>query len=38
MSVFYHELKQNRLSLVIWTAVISFMLGVCRDIPPSRGM
>lgn len=34
MSVFYHELRQNRLALIIWTAIISFMLGVAILIYP----
>ncbi|MBE6537337.1 MAG: ABC transporter permease [Ruminococcaceae bacterium] len=34
MTVFLHELKMNRLSLLIWTGVISFMLGVCVVIYP----
>ncbi len=34
MSVFYHELKQNRLALPVWTAIISFMLGVAILIYP----
>ncbi len=34
MTVFYHELKQNRIALVIWTAVIAFMLCVCIVIYP----
>lgn len=34
MAVFCHELKRGRLSLMIWTAVISFMLGVCVFIYP----
>ena len=28
MTVFFHELKRGRLSLIIWTAAISFMLAV----------
>lgn len=34
MTVFLHELKQNRLSLIIWTAVIAYMLGICIVIYP----
>lgn len=34
MTVFCHELRQNRLSLLIWSAAISFMLGVCVLIYP----
>ena len=34
MTIFKHEIRQGRNSLVIWTAVISFMLGVCILIYP----
>ena len=34
MTVFKHELRQGRSSLIIWTAAISFMLGVCIVIYP----
>ncbi len=34
MAIFWHELKRNKLSLIIWTAVISFMLGICILIYP----
>ena len=34
MTLFLHELKRGRLSLLIWTAAISFMLGVCIIIYP----
>jgi ABC-2 type transport system permease protein len=34
VAVFFHELKRNKLSLVIWAGVISFMLGVCIIIYP----
>ncbi len=34
MTLFFHELKRGRLSLVIWTAAIAFMLGVCVLIYP----
>lgn len=34
MTVFLHELKQNRLSVMIWSAVIAFMLGVSIIIYP----
>ncbi|MBR6507877.1 MAG: ABC transporter permease subunit [Clostridia bacterium] len=34
MTVFLHELKQNRLSVMIWSAVIAFMLGVSIMIYP----
>lgn len=34
MTVFLHELKQNRISLIVWSAVIAFMLGVSILIYP----
>ena len=34
MTLFFHELRQNRLSLIIWSAALSFMLGVCIIIYP----
>ncbi len=34
MTLWKHELKQNRLSLIIWTGAISFMLAVCVLIYP----
>ena len=34
MTVLLHELKQNKLSLIIWSAVIAFMLGVSIMIYP----
>lgn len=34
MTIFKHEMRQGRNSLVIWTAVIAFMLGVCIIIYP----
>lgn len=34
MTVFLHELRINRLALLIWTGVITFMLGVCVMIYP----
>ncbi len=34
MTVFFHELKRNKLSLIIWSCAISFMLGVCVLIYP----
>ena len=34
MTVFLHELRLNRISLLIWSGVISFMLGVCIIIYP----
>lgn len=34
MTLFLHELRRNRLSLIIWTSVIAFMLAVCVFIYP----
>jgi len=34
MGLFFHELKRNRLSLLVWTGVISFMLAICVLIYP----
>ena len=34
MTIFKHELRQGRSALIIWTAAISFMLGVCIIIYP----
>ncbi len=34
MTLFFHELRRNRLSLIIWTAVLCFMLTVCVVIYP----
>lgn len=34
MTVFLHELRQNRVALIIWSCAISFMLGVCVIIYP----
>ncbi len=34
MTLFLHELKRNKLSLIIWSAAISFMLGICVIIYP----
>ena len=34
MVLFFHEMRRNRLSLIIWTAVISFMLALCVFIYP----
>jgi len=34
MTLFFHELRRARLSLIIWTGVIAFMLGVCVMIYP----
>ena len=34
MTILKHEIKQGRNSLIIWTAVIAFMMGVCIIIYP----
>lgn len=34
MTLLLHEIKRNKLALIIWTAVISFMLGICILIYP----
>jgi len=34
MTLLLHELKRNKLSLIIWSAAIAFMLGVCVLIYP----
>ena len=34
MTIFKHELRQGRSALIIWTAAISFMLGICIVIYP----
>ena len=34
MILFFHEIRRNRLSLVIWTAAISFLLALCVFIYP----
>ena len=34
MTIFKHELKQNRTAFLIWTIVISYMLGICIFIYP----
>ena len=34
MTVFLHELRMNKIALIIWSAAISFMLGVCIIIYP----
>ena len=34
MVLFFHEMKRNKISLIVWTAAISFMLGVCVLIYP----
>lgn len=37
MTIFKHELRQGRTGLLIWTAAIAFMLGVCILIYPEMG-
>ena len=34
MTILFHELRQNKVALIIWSAAISFMLGVCIIIYP----
>ena len=34
MTILKHELKEGRISLLIWAAAISFLLGVCILIYP----
>ena len=34
MTVFLHELKQHKISLLIWSLVIAYMLGICIIIYP----
>lgn len=34
MTIFFHELKRSRISLLIWSLAIAFMLGVCVLIYP----
>ena len=34
MTLFLHELKRGKLSLIIWSAAVSFMLGICVIIYP----
>lgn len=34
MTVFFHEMRRTRLSLLLWTAAIAFMLAVCVVIYP----
>ena len=38
MTLLLHEMRKNRLSLIIWTAAISFMLGVCVLIYPEMSV
>lgn len=34
MTIFFHELKRSRISLLIWSGAVAFMLGVCVLIYP----
>ena len=34
MTLIKHELKQGRITLIIWTAVIAFMLALCVLVYP----
>lgn len=34
MALFFHEMRSNRISLMIWTLVLAFMLAVCVFIYP----
>lgn len=34
MTIFKHEIRQGRNSLIIWTSIIAFMLGICILIYP----
>ena len=34
MPLFFHELRQNRIALIIWTAILSFLLAVSVLIYP----
>ena len=34
MALFFHELRQNRLSLIVWSGVIAFMTAVCVLVYP----
>ena len=34
MTLFWHELKRNKISLIIWTSVLSFMMLICVVIYP----
>ncbi len=37
MTVFKHELKQGRISLIVWTVAIAFMMAACVLIYPQMG-
>ena len=34
LTLLFHEIKRNKLSLIIWSAVLSWMLGICIVIYP----
>ena len=34
MTIFMHEMKRGKISLIIWTAILAFMLSVCVFIYP----
>lgn len=34
MTLFFHELRQNRIALCVWTAAIAFMLLICMIMFP----
>ena len=34
MTIFFHEMRRTRLSLIVWTLAIAFMLAVCVVIYP----
>lgn len=37
MTIFLHELRQSRISIIIWTVSIAFMMGICVLIYPQMG-
>ena len=37
MDIIKHELKTGKISLIIWTAIIAFMMGLCVLIYPQMG-
>ena len=34
MTLFFHELKRGKISLIIWSSIIAFLLAVCVFIYP----
>ena len=34
MTLFFHELKQNRLSIIIWSAILAFVIAISIFIYP----